>query len=74
MPVPSSSGLGPYEIQSVLGSGGMGEVYRAPDTGLYRDVTLKVLPDPLQVMSDSSSCITNARGLGLAESPQHRRH
>jgi Tol biopolymer transport system component len=39
--------LGPYEIQSSLGAGGMGEVYRARDTRLGRDVAIKVLPSHL---------------------------
>jgi eukaryotic-like serine/threonine-protein kinase len=37
--------LGPYEILSAIGAGGMGEVYRARDTKLNRDVAIKVLPD-----------------------------
>src|SRR3989441_8043259 len=37
--------LGPYEILALIGAGGMGEVYRAKDTKLHRDVAIKVLPD-----------------------------
>jgi serine/threonine protein kinase len=43
MPLTPGTKLGPYEIQSQLGAGGMGEVYRARDTRLDRDVAIKVL-------------------------------
>ena len=41
--------LGPYEITAQIGVGGMGEVYRATDTKLDRDVAIKVLPASLAV-------------------------
>lgn len=45
MPLTSGTRLGSYEIRDSLGAGGMGEVYRARDTKLHRDVAIKVLPD-----------------------------
>jgi serine/threonine protein kinase len=44
MALPSGSTLGPYEILSFIGAGGMGEVYRARDPRLNREVAIKVLP------------------------------
>src|SRR3984957_7771329 len=45
MPLAAGERLGPYEILAPIGAGGMGEVYRALDTKLKREVALKVLPD-----------------------------
>ena len=51
MPLSAGTRLGPYEIVSALGAGGMGEVYRAHDTRLKRDVAIKVL---LEVFAQDS--------------------
>ena len=47
MPLSPATRLGPYEILSSIGAGGMGEVYRARDTRLERTVAIKVLPEHL---------------------------
>jgi serine/threonine protein kinase len=53
MPLLPGTKLGPYEILSALGSGGMGEVYRARDTRLDRSIAIKILPSHLS--ADSAS-------------------
>src|SRR5262245_7627582 len=52
MPLNAGSRLGAYEITATLGAGGMGEVYRARDTRLNRDVALKVLPEAFLLDAD----------------------
>ena len=44
MPLERGTRLGPYQIESPIGAGGMGEVYKATDTRLERTVAIKVLP------------------------------
>ena len=56
--------LGPYEIQSPLGVGGMGEVYRARDTRLERTVAIKILPAHLSAVWVGRLFIG---GIGLAD-------
>ena len=47
MPLAAHTRLGPYDIAALIGSGGMGDVYRGTDTRLGRDVAIKVLPQPV---------------------------
>ena len=52
MPLAGGTRLGPFEIGAPLGAGGMGEVYRARDTRLNRDVAIKILPEAFALDAD----------------------
>ena len=62
--------LGAYEIVSLVGAGGMGEVYRARDTKLNREVALKLLPDAFASAPDRLARFTReARTLASLNHP-----
>ena len=69
MPVDVGTKLGPYEIVARIGAGGMGEVYRAFDTKLKREVAIKVLPEV--VVGDTDHTTRFAREADLLASLNH---
>jgi eukaryotic-like serine/threonine-protein kinase len=70
MPIQLGQRLGPYEILSAIGAGGMGEVYRARDGRLNRDVALKILPEVFAADPDRMARFEReARVLGALNHP-----
>ena len=70
MSLASGTRLGPYEIRSPIGAGGMGEVYRAKDTKLDREVAIKVLPESFALDADRVARFTReAKALASLNHP-----
>jgi serine/threonine protein kinase len=70
----SGTRLGPYEILSALGAGGMGEVYRARDTRLDRNIAIKILPEAFAADTEwiarfqrEAKTLASFRGLSVEE-------
>lgn len=73
MPLAPGTRLGCYEVLSPLGAGGMGEVYRAHDTKLKRQVAIKILPPSVSADPDRLSRFQReAEGTRGLESSAHR--
>ena len=69
MALETGSRLGPYEVVGLLGSGGMGEVYRARDPRLERDVAIKVLPEQVADPKQLRRFEQEARAAGALNHP-----
>jgi len=63
MPLTTGARFGNYEVTAAIGAGGMGEVYRARDTKLNRDVAIKVLPTWLMADPDQRARFDHTAGL-----------
>ena len=75
VPLTPGTRLGPYEVIAQIGVGGMGEVYRARDAKLGRDVALKILPEAFVWRPGSRGPLrTRSAGRCSAEPPEHRHH
>ena len=73
MSLPAGNRIGPLpDPRAPIGAGGMGEVYRARDTTLDRDVAIKVLPESFAADPDRLARFTRSAGARGAESSQHR--
>ena len=74
MTLASGTRVGQYEITPPLGAGGMGEVYRARDTRLDRDVAIKVLPAAFAGDADRARALrARSEGRGGAVASEHPR-
>lgn len=69
MPIPAGTRLGNYEILSLLGAGGMGQVYRAVDLKLDRQVAIKVLADALDGAAEKERFLNEARAASSLDHP-----
>ena len=69
MPLSEGDKLGPYEVLASIGKGGMGEVYRARDTRLHRDVAVKVLPQAFATVAARERFQREARAASALNHP-----